>query len=297
MTTFGQVIDRTRRRLLTTQREPLNVLTATVDADDTAWTFDHSTPFTTGARLSVELEDVYVIAVDAGGTGGTVIRGLDGSTAAAHTEGTIVRVNPSWSNWDIAQAVNDELYDLSSPHNGLFRIKSTDFDYVATQQGYDLSGLTDFQDVWRVRYDTPGPETDWPVLARSDWRVDQAADTTDFASGTSLILKTGGYPGHKVRVSYRATFDPLTGWADDVTTVSGLHAEAHDILSLGAAWRLMAGLASQRALTTAQADPRRTEETQSRDAVIALAPLEDQRNARVMAERARLARKYPQAMG
>jgi len=295
VTTFHEVIERTRRRLMTTQREPLNVLTTGVDSSKTSWAFDHQVLFTSGSRLSVDLEDVYVVDVDSGGSGATVIRANSGSTAAAHATGAIVHVNPSWSNHDIADAVNDELADLSSPQTGLFRIRSVDFDFNPSAIGYELTGLADFQDIWRVRYNTPGPENDWPVIPRKMWRLDQAADPTDFASGVQIVLKTGGYPGQKVRVSYRATFDRLTALADDVATVSGLHAEAHDILSLGAAIRLLSGLGAQRALTTSQADPRRSAETASRDAAIAQGPLDDQRVMRVQAEAARLARRFPQA--
>ena len=293
MTTFHEVIERTRRRLMTTQREALSSLSSAVVAADTAWPLTTSPRFAENARLSCDLEDVYVSGI--GPSGANVLRGQYGSTAADHAEGATVHVNPSWSNWDIAQAVNDELADLSSPSNGLFRIRSVDFDYLAPTQGYTLSGVQDFLDVWRVRYNTPGPSNDWPIVPRGQWRTDQAADTTDFADGVQIVLREGGYPGHKVRVSYRATFDPLTGIGDDITTVSGLHVEAHDILSLGAACRLLGGLGAQRALTTTQPDPRRSAETQSRDAAIALGPLLEQREMRVRAEAARLSRKYPQA--
>ena len=294
MTTFHEVIERTRRRLMTTQREPITTLSAAVTAGDTTWNLASSTRFGENARLSCDLEDVYVTGT-ASGTA-TVVPGQYGSTEAAHDSGATVHIDPTWSNWDIAQAVNDELADLSSPGNGLFRIRSVDFDYNPTQLGYELTGLSDFQDVWKVRYNQPGPEDDWPIIPRGLWRVDQAADTTDFASGVQIVLKTGGYPGHKVRVSYRATYDTLTAVTDDVETTSGLHAQAHDILSLGAAIRLLSGLGAQRAYTTGQPDPRRLDETSDRAAANAIVPLVEQHERRVRAEAARLARRYPQAI-
>lgn len=293
MTTFQQVIDRTRRRLMTTQREGINTLAAAVTTSETSWTFNHSLRFVENSRLSVDLEDVYVTSVASGSTSADVIRAMYGSDAGAHAEDAVVHVNPTWSNWDIAQAVNDELVDLSSPVNGLFRIQTVEVDYQSTVMGYDLSA-TDFLDVWRVTYDHPGPETDWPI-SRS-WRVDQAANTTDFASGRSLVLYDGGFPGHKVQVAYKATFDTLTTTADDVETVSGLHAEAHDILSLGAAIRLLSGVEAQRSYMTTQPDPRRAEDVPPRTAVSALVPLVNQREERVNAEKARLARRYPEAI-
>ena len=294
MTTFAAVIQRTRSRLMTSMREQINVLANTIDNDDTALTFSHETKFTEGARLSIELE---VLWVTAGTTTTTcnVIRGVDGTTGVTHTAGTVVHVNPTWTDFEISQAVNDELADLSSPSNGLFRIRSVDFDYVPSIAGYELVGLQDFLSVWRVRYDTAGPENDWPVIPPDMWTVDQAADSTDFPSGVQIVLHEGGEPGQAVRVSYRATFDPLAALTDDVLAVSGLHTEAHDILSLGAAIRLLSGYEAQRAYTTAQANPRRADEVPPRTAVSALAPLVAQREDRIRAEAVRLAARYPRA--
>jgi hypothetical protein len=296
VTTYAQVIHRTRARLMTSQREPINTLAATIDADDTTVTFTNPVNFHDGIRLSIDLEDMHVVDVAQSGTSATVIRGVDGSTAAAHTAGVIAHINPVWTNWQISLGVNDELHALSSPTNGLFRIRTVDFDYQPAVAGYNLASLEDYLDIWRVRYDTPGPTNDWPVIPRSMWRVDRAADTTDFASGTALILSAGGFPGQKVRVSYKATFDTLTAVADDVETVSGLHAQAHDILSLGAALRLLSGTEAQRAYTTTQADTRYASEVPPRTATGALIPLIEQRQERIAEEQARLARQYPESL-
>jgi len=294
MTTFHEVIERTRRRLMTTQREAISTLSGAVDADDATWTLSTDVRFGANARLSVDLEDVYVASTGSGTA--NVVRGQYGSAAAAHDAGATVHVDPSWSNWDIAQAVNETLDDLSSPSFGLFRIRSADFDFDPSAIGYELAGLSDFQDVWRVRYNQPGPENDWPIVPRGMWRLDQAADTTDFASGVQLVLREGGYPGQKVRVSYRATFDTLTALTDNVESVSGLHAQAHKLLSLGAAVKLLSGLGAQRALTTGQPDPRRLDEVSDRAAANAIVPLVEQFEDGVRAEAARLARRFPQAI-
>lgn len=294
MTTFSDVIQRTRRRLMTSMREQVNVLANTIDPTATALTFSFETKFTEGARLSIELEDLRVTS-GATTTTCNAIRGMDGTTGATHTAGTVVRVNPTWTDFEIAQAVNDELADLSSPSANLFRVRSVNFDYNPSVVGYQLTGLQDFLSVWRVRYDTPGPDNDWTIIPPSRWRVDQAADTTDFPSGVQIVLAEGGHPGHPVRVSYRATYDPLVALTDDVLAVAGLHAEAHDILSIGAAIRLLSGLEAQRAYSTAQANPRRADEVPPRTAVSALTPLLAQREDRIRAEAARLAARYPRA--
>jgi len=300
MTTLSDVIERTRARLMTSHREPVNALAAGVDASETAWTFSYDTKFTDGGRLSIGLETVRVVGA-AALNACNVIRGVGGSVAATHASGTVVRVNPTWTNFEISQAINDELADLSSPRNSLFQVRSVDFDFQPSRAGYELVGLLDFIDVWRVRYDTPGPEHAWPVIRPSEWRVDQAADTADFPSGVQLVLDTGGSPGQKVRVSYRASFTRLPTLVDadlaaDILTATGLHAEAHDILSLGAAIRLLSGLEAQRAYMTTQANPRRADEVPPRTAVSAIAPLAQQREDRINAEAIRLRARYPKAL-
>ena len=112
----------------------------------------------------------------------------------------------------------------------------------------------------------------------------------------ALVLSAGGFPGQKVRVSYKASFDTLSAVADDVETVSGLHTQAHDILSLGAALRLLSGLEAQRAYTTTQPDTRYASEVPPRSATTALIPLVEQREERIREEQARLARAYPEAI-
>ena len=298
MTTLSDVLWRSRRRLMGQQREPINTLSAAIDADanDTSLTFTHAIRFVEGSRLSIGLETVLVVSVSGGGTGAEVIRAIDGSPLAAHSVGALVHVGPTWTNFDLFGAINDELADLSSPVNGLFRIQSTDFDFIPSQAGYNLSGLTDFLDIWRVRYDSPGPSNHWQPIPRSGWRLDRAADTTEFASGVQLVIMGGGAPGHKIRVSYKATFDPLAAEADDVLAVSGLHTEAHDILSLGAAMRLIGGSEAQRAYTTTQADPRRGDEAPANAHVRAMQAFAQLREERIRDEAARLATKYPVAL-
>lgn len=293
MTTLADVVARTRSRLMGQQREPINTLSVGINNTDTNLVFTNTIRFVDGSRISIDLETMHIVAVSGGGSGATVIRSVEG-TAASHSSGVICQINPTWTNYQILQAVNDELADLSSPVNGLFRVRSLEFNYSPSVAGYQLVGLNDFLSVWRVRYKTPGPDHTWPVITRSQYRVDLSANTTDFASGAQIVLYEGGHTGHPVRVSYRASFDPLAALGDDVATVSGLHAEAHDILSLGAAMRLLDTNDAQRSYSTSQADPRRGDEAVQN--VNTLSRMERRRQERITAEQARLARRYPESL-
>lgn len=292
MTTFGDVIERTRRRLLTNMRPAINVLTADPGTSGTTLSFANEFKGGEGTRLAVDLEDMHVLA-GATSSGCSVVRGMDGSVPAVHAVGAIVRVNPPWTNFEMANAINEELDSLSGA--GLFRIRSAELTYNPSAAGYDFPA-TDFLSVWRVSYQIPGPEQDWPIIDPRNYRVDSAAETTVFPSGRSITLATGGYPGQQVRVSYRATFDRLATLTDDVEAVSGLHSQAHNLLDLGAAIRLMSGEDVKRALSIAQANPRRSDEVPPSTGARAIEPLAKLYERDLNREIARLTRLYSQAI-
>lgn len=292
MTTFAEVIERTRRRLLTNMRPALNVLASAINSTDTGLSFTYDFRGGDGSRLSIDLEDMHVVA-GASSTSATVIRGMDGSVAAAHVEDSLIRINPPWTNFEIANAINEELDSLSGAN--LFRIRTVELSYVAATQGYNLA-TDDFLSVWRVRYRVPGPDLDWPIIDPRNYRIDSAAETDDFASGRAIILHSGGHPGQQVRVSYRASFDRLANMADDVEAVSGLHSQAHHLLDLGAAIRLMSGEDVKRALSIAQANPRRADEVPPSTGARAIESLARQYERDLNREVLRLQRLYPQAI-
>lgn len=292
MTTFGDVIERTRRRLLTNMRPSVNVLATGITAADTALTFAHEYKGGEGTRISIDLEDMHGLA-GSSSTGTSVVRAMDGSVATTHAAGAIVRLNAPWTNFEIANAINEELDSLSGAN--LFRIRTVELSYVAATQGYNLV-TDDFLSVWRVRYRVPGPDLDWPIIDPRNYRIDSAAETDDFASGRAIILHSGGHPGQQVRVSYRAAFDRMTTVADDVETVSGLHPQAHNLLDMGAAIRLMSGEDVKRSLSIAQANPRRADEVPPSTGARAIEPLARQYERDLNREVLRLQRLYPQAI-
>lgn len=292
MTTFADVIERTRRRLLTNMRPGINVLSAGITDTDTALTFTQEYKGGEGTRISIDLEDMHGLAGSTS-SGTSVLRGMDGSIPVAHSAGAIVRLNPPWTNFEIANAINEELDSLSGA--GLFRVRSKELTFNPSTRGYDLAA-TDFLSVWRVSWKIPGPENEWPALIPQEYRVDLSSETDDFASGQSIVVRSGGYPGQQVRVSYRAAFTRLAALTDDVTAVSGLHPQAHNLLDLGAAIRLMSGEDVKRALSIAQANPRRADEVPPSTGARAIEPLGKQYDRDLNREIARLTRQYPQAL-
>jgi hypothetical protein len=297
MTTLADAVSLTRNYLMTGQQDRLNVLQTTVNTSITSIQFTHELlSVVPNTRIAIDLEEMHVIAVSGSSAGSTatVIRGYNGSTAASHTAGAIIRVAPQFSDWRISQEINTELKELSGPNVGLYRIRPYEFTFTPATFGYNINA-TDMIDVWRVRFDHPGPEKDWPVFRREDWYVDQDANTTAFPQGIQLVLRKPAFPGHTVRVSYKASFGgPLTATTDDILNVTGLHNEAHDILSLGAALGLVMGRDIKRSFMESQPEPRRSDEVGTSAGQMAMRPIIGRYQDRVASEVTRLQQRYPE---
>lgn len=289
MTTFGDMIEETRHHMLTGGTDRLNQLLSGVSANAVTLQMKHPAKgIAEGTTLNVDLEEYYVISVS--GTTASVIPGFNGSVSVAHNADAIVRVNSKFSNYKISKFLNRALEDLSA--DGLFQMKAVDFIYSPVQYAYPITA-TDLIDVWRVKYDVPGPTQEWPELQKSEWHVDQSADTTDFPGGKSLLLISGGFPGHKVRVSYKASFAPLAAITDDVLAVAGLHTEAHKLPPLGAAIYMLTGREIKRTALERQPEPRRQEEVPVGGASQAVTPLLLEYRKDLRRERRRLRRRFP----
>jgi hypothetical protein len=265
MTTLQDLIGETRQHLMTEHPDRINVLQNSVAADANVLQLSYAgAGVAAGARLCVDLEIYHVVEDPTSSSPGTnisVIPGTNGSTSAAHTAGTLVYVNPDFSDFRIAQQLNHCLKALEG--HGLFWVNSLQFDYSPAISGYDLVA-SDFIDIWRLSHDQSGSANNWPTIPPRFYEVDNAADLTEFPSGRQLVLKSAGSSGRPVKVSYRARFspfdlDPFDPDAD-VTTLTHLHNSAHDIPPLGAAIRCMFGGEIKRNLLTKQPEPRRSEE-------------------------------------
>lgn len=292
MTTTADLLSETRRHLESYRRTPMNQLNAAIDATATTLTFTHDvSQIQAGAYLEIGLELVYVWTVDQGGKTATVQRGQAGSTAVAHTAGSVVTVNPPFPDFAILKAVNDDLLSLASPINGLYAVRSVDLTATANSSGYDLAGATDLLEILDIRHKHAGAPRTWSAVTNFELHRNTSAD--DFPSGLGLTLSEGVRPGQAIRVLYKASFDPLTTLADDVETVAGLPASMHDIPPLGAAMRLVAPREIRRNQIESQGDSRRAEEVPPGALGSALRGLAALRQIRISEEASSLAQRFP----
>lgn len=283
MTLTSDLIEQTRLYLHADSRPERNKLNDALDASTTSFELRYDPRATrSGATLGVGLEEMHVWQTS--GNAVTVERGDAGSTAATHAAGATVWVD-RFTPWRIFTALNDELRSLSS--RGLYQARTLSLGFAAYGE-YSLSTATDFLGIVNVQEDPATP--DYPrTLGRGTWRLQRATN-----SGTNtLAVLDAIHPASDLIVTYRSEFGTLTALTDNVTTVTGLWDEAHDILPLGAAIRLLTGTEAARNDLT-QGDTRRADEVPPGARTGALRPLMLLRDQRLRDEALRLRAQYPE---
>jgi hypothetical protein len=140
MTTAADWIEETKQHLLSGDRENLNRLGVAISSTSaTTFTYEFSQGgIVEGAVVEVDLEQMYVWSVNTGTKVATVQRGYNGTTAATHLIGALVRVNPRFTNFGILRALNQELVDLSSPAVGMYRVTAEEVSVSPGTVGYNL---------------------------------------------------------------------------------------------------------------------------------------------------------------
>ena len=285
-------IDETKNLLLTDYVEEYDTLGTTLNDSETTVNFTHDTAgIVAGSIIEIGTELMYVFSMNVSTNNATVQRGFRGTTAASHSSGDLITVNPKFPAQLVLNAVNDELADLSSPQNGLYQMKTVEFTYNVAQDGYNLTDVTDdILSVYQVTYTDLGSENTEPVLPA--WTLRRDRNTSSFASGYALVLHDDASSGQAVRVQYKTGFTVLAATSTALSTV-GLHASAYDLPSLGAALRLMSTRPVRREFIDEQGSSRRADEVPAGAISASMRDLRALRDNRINAEAARLDQKYP----
>lgn len=284
----SELIEETRRLLLTGQREERNKLTAAIT--NTATTLTCTYPMAAiqrGTKLSIDLEDIYVW--DVASQVATIERGQFGSAAASHLINSLIYVNSKFTPWEIFNAINDEIVSLSSPANGLYRIQTTELTYNAAISGYTFSPV-DLLSVLEVRYQSYGSSLEYPIS--TDWEFARSL-SDEFINGAAVFIRDAA-PGRTVLVKGAYSFLPLTASMTENHTATYVPTEMLDILTLGAAWRLTASREIKRNFDEVQGDTRRAAEVPPGANLGGSRELQRLRQARIQEEAARLRQRHPQ---
>ena len=175
-------------------------------------------------------------------------RGYQGTTPAPHAENAQVIMTPTFPVTNIAQAINDTINSL---YPKLFAVNSTTFQFNAAQITYPLPD--DARDVMYISWQTPGPSREWLPVNR--WRIDRMANVSTFDTTKTVNIYEKIVPGRTVQVYYSSIPNTLTNGTDDFAAVTGLPESCRDVITLGAAYRLLSYIDTGRInLTSAEAD-------------------------------------------
>ena len=292
MTTASQIITRANRQLLSGTIEQRNKLASSINASvDTITFVNPLEAIRPGQTFEIDSELFYVWSISAGAKEAVVERGFNGTTAASHDANAIVTVNPRFPRNQMLEALNDELADLSSPINGLFKVTAFNLDYNGSDAMIDLTGTSGIQDIMSVsvRYLTD----DYVPVKR--WRLIRDVPTDDFPTGVALRMDQAVLAG-RLRIVYKTAFTALTSESQDVTTVAGVPSSCDDILVLGVQIRLMSPREIKRNFTESQGETRRADEVPQGAVAGSIQNLLRLRRDRITAEAMRLARQYPTYM-
>lgn len=284
----SELIEETRRILFSGQREERNKLTQDIVPEDNSLTVTYDVgSITRGTKLSIDFEDIYVWGTSSQ-TVTPIDRGQFGSTAAGHLANSTIHVNPKFSNNEIYNALNDELASLSTPANGIFIPIAYEFIYQPTIEGYELDN--DVIDVIDVRYRLPGAAKSWEYS--TDWDIEHLTGV-EFSSRISLSIRDA-YPGQNVVVRTKLAFPTLLKNMNFDTDNQLIPTTVLDILTLGAAWRLVSSREVRRNFDEVQGDTRRAGEVPPGANLGAARELGRIRQQRINEEASRLSQLYPQ---
>ena len=289
MATVGTVIDRTLRQLMSGTIEERNKLSSAVSATATSISLQYDLGgIRPGGVIQLDAELMYVWEISSGSKSATVERGWNGTTATTHAAGAILTVDPKFPRAQILEAINAELDDLASPMNGLFQVKSTEFNYNGVWSMVNLPVTDKIIDLVSVslRY----LATDYPKIRRC--RLIRDLPNDDFNAGYAIRFDEQVRAGRMI-VVYKAPFTNVTTEAQNLQNVSGFPTSCEDILIMGAQIRLVSPREVKRNFTESQGDTRRAEEVTSGSVSNSVTNLIRMRRDRITSEAAKLARQYP----
>jgi len=175
-------------------------------------------------------------------------RGYQNTSPAPHAQYSQVVLTPTFPRTMIKQAINDT---INSVYPKLWAIYSTTFTFNASQTTYALPD--DAQNVIYMSWQTTGSSKEWLPINR--WRQDLMANTATFNSQKTVNIYENIQPGRTVQVWYAANPSTMDANTDDFADVTGLPDSCRDVITLGAAYRLLSYVDPGRInLTSAEAD-------------------------------------------
>lgn len=260
MSTLDQVVTKTKSKLMgSVGRDKINTLSATYNSVVTSIvvTYTPGAEISPGVVIEIDYEQMMVVSNTTVTL--TVIRAWNGTTAASHTSGTVVYVEPKFPRQAILDEVANELRSLPE---SIYTTGTAVLSFASNTNRVDLTGATGT--VYRIVHaDRSNFEGQSYPGFKPTLQIIRNADTTAFPSGYAVAIEGGLTYGQTatVRVVYSKSLvtTTLTSSTDLQSTV-GLPMSAEDILAFGAASRLLYDKEALRLDFTRQGQSRAAEE-------------------------------------
>lgn len=289
MSTAAALLERVNRQLLSGTVEEQNKLNLAVDSDDTSFVMSYDLAgMRSGTVIEIDSELVYIWEASSGNKTISVERGYAGTTATSHSAGAIVKLNPRFPKAQMLDALNQDIDDLASPLNGLFKVVTVTLSYNGSDRQIDLTGATNVIDLIdvRLRY----LNDDFPYVSKT--KLQRDLPTSDFPSGFAVVFNEPLMSGD-LRVRYKAPFSRVSSISDNIQSVAGIPASMEDILEMGVMSRMLSTREVKRNFIESQGDTRRSEEVQAGAMRDSFGNILRLRRDRIIAEAAKLSRLYP----
>lgn len=236
-TLTSSLIDRILRKFH--DRGQVDILDADMDASTTSLSYRGFLPqMGEGVRVEIGSETMLVIEDDSVNNTAVVVRGWEG-TATTHSEDDPIYVNPRIYRVEVLELINDSLEDLFG--RDLYAVGSEEIIYDPGLIGYNLPA--DLVEILRVDGLKDDSAKYWEPIG--DWLETDNTDTTDFASGKAIMLRTALPPG-AFRVIYSKPFTRVTDETKDLEADAGLRPYMVDLPYYYAMNRLMVDLERHR---------------------------------------------------
>lgn len=236
MATLNDMVDEVTLHLSSygMRNDAVTHITANLTSSATTATL-YSTDSVGRGLIEIDDELIWIDAVDRA-TGTITIppygRGYKGSTAASHTSGTMVTLNPTYSRKAIKTAINDTIRAVFPQ---LYGVSKYTFTYSPAVTTYSLPSSV--ESIIAISFEAIGPSKEWvPVRG---WRQDATSNVSAFNSTNSVTITSFVDPGATVQVAYTMEPEPLESNSDEFADTTGLPESAKDVIVLGAAYRLL----------------------------------------------------------
>jgi len=162
-------------------------------------------------------------------------RGYQGTTPAPHAQYAQITLAPTFPRVSIKKAINDTINGLFP---NLWAVSSYTFTFNASVTTYALPD--DVESILYLSWQTTGSSQEWLPINR--WRADGMANAATFNTNNTVSIYDNIQPGRTVQVWYTSVPNTLDANTDDFADVTGLPQSAQDVVTLGAAYKLLSFL-------------------------------------------------------